>query len=44
MAHQELGMDVMKRVEDLKEFGTVEQQTKFEGRQMVMVIAPGKKK
>lgn len=45
MAHQELGMDVMKRVEeDLKEFGTVEQQAKFEGRQMVMLIAPGKKK
>lgn len=45
MAHQELGMDVMKRVEeDLKDFGTVEQKAKFEGRQMVMVIAPGKKK
>ena len=45
MAHQELGMDVMKRIEeDLKEIGVVEQHAKLEGRQMVMVIAPGKKK
>lgn len=45
MAHQELGMEVMKRIEeDLKELGVVEQHAKLEGRQMVMVIAPGKKK
>ena len=44
MAHQELGMQLMKRIEaDLKELGTVEQFPKLEGRQMVMVIAPTKK-
>lgn len=45
MAHQSIGMDLMKRVAaDLEEFGTVEQHAKMEGRQMVMVIAPAKKK
>jgi translation initiation factor IF-3 len=45
MAHQELGMQLMKRVEaDLAELGTVEQHPKMEGRQMIMVIAPKKKK
>ncbi|MCB2386690.1 translation initiation factor IF-3 [Thalassolituus sp. TMPB967] len=45
MAHQHIGMELMKRIEeDLKELGTVEQHPKMEGRQMVMVIAPGKKK
>lgn len=45
MAHQQIGMEMMKRIEeDLKELGTVEQHAKLEGRQMVMVIAPGKKK
>ncbi len=45
MAHQQLGMEMMKRIEeDLKELGVVEQHPKLEGRQMVMVIAPGKKK
>ena len=44
MAHQELGRDLLKRVEgDLEELGTVEQYPKMEGRQMVMVIAPKKK-
>jgi translation initiation factor IF-3 len=44
MAHQELGRDLLKRVEeDLKELGTVEQFPKMEGRQMVMVLAPKKK-
>ncbi len=44
MAHQELGMKLLNRVEeDLKEYGTVEQRPKFEGRQMVMVLAPAKK-
>ncbi|MGB1612328.1 MAG: translation initiation factor IF-3 [Arenicellales bacterium] len=43
MAHQELGMEMLKRVEeDLKEVGIVEQMPKMEGRQMVMVIAPAK--
>ena len=43
MAHQELGMEMLKRVEeDLKEIGVVEQMPKMEGRQMVMVLAPAK--
>ncbi|MFT5115624.1 MAG: translation initiation factor IF-3 [Parasphingorhabdus sp.] len=45
LAHQELGMQMLKRVEaDLKECGVVEQYPKMEGRQMVMVLAPLKKK
>ncbi len=45
MAHQELGMEMMQRIEkDLEEIGTVEQHPKMEGRQLVMVIAPKKKK
>ncbi len=45
MAHQELGRDLLKRVQtDLEEYGTVESFPKLEGRQMVMVIAPLKKK
>lgn len=44
-AHQELGMDLLKRVEkDLEEFGVVEQMPAMEGRQMVMVIGPRKSK
>lgn len=44
MAHQELGYNLLKRVEaDLAEHGTVEQFPKMEGRQMVMVLAPKKK-
>jgi translation initiation factor IF-3 len=44
MAHQDLGRDLLKRVEsDLAELGTVEQFPKMEGRQMVMVLAPKKK-
>jgi len=44
MAHKELGMDLLKRVEtDLEEYGSVEQFPKLEGRQMVMVLGPAKK-
>ena len=44
MAHQEIGAQLLKRVqEDLQEFGSVEQQPLMEGRQMVMVIAPRKR-
>jgi len=44
MAHQELGMQLLKRVEaDLKEVGVVEQWPKLEGRQMIMILAPKKK-
>jgi translation initiation factor IF-3 len=43
MAHQELGMDLLKRAEaDLSELAAVEQYPKMEGRQMVMVMAPRK--
>jgi translation initiation factor IF-3 len=45
MAHQEFGMAQLKRVEgDLQELGVVEQFPKLEGRQMVMVLSPKKKK
>jgi translation initiation factor IF-3 len=44
MAHQELGVELLKRVEkDLEEYGTVEQFPKMEGRQLIMVMAPKKK-
>lgn len=44
MAHQEFGMQLLKRVEgDLAEYGVVEQFPKMEGRQMVMVLSPKKK-
>ncbi|MCB1738672.1 MAG: translation initiation factor IF-3, partial [Gammaproteobacteria bacterium] len=44
MAHQELGLELLKRVEaDLGDLITVEQRPKIEGRQMVMVVAPKKK-
>lgn len=45
MAHQDLGMQLMEKIEkDLEELGVVEQRPKLEGRQMIMVIAPKKKK
>ena len=44
MAHQELGVQLLRRVEaDLTEHGVVEQFPKMEGRQMVMVLSPKKK-
>ena len=43
MAHQELGVKLLKRVEkDLEDYGTVEQFPKMEGRQLVMVMTPKK--
>ena len=45
VVHPEIGMDLMARIaEDLNEFGQVEAEPKFEGRQVVMVLAPRKKK
>jgi len=45
MAHREIGVDLLKRIEkDLEELATVEQFPKMEGRQMVMVMAPKKEK
>lgn len=41
LAHQEIGMDVLKRVQDdVNEIAKVEAMPKMEGRQMIMVIAP----
>lgn len=45
MAHQDLGQDVLTRIrEDLAEIAQVEQFQKLEGRQMIMVLAPKRKK
>jgi len=45
VVHPELGMNLMKRIEDdLVDYGTVESPPKFEGRQVIMVLAPRKKK
>lgn len=45
MAHQEIGMELIKRIEaDLEAIGVVEQHAKMEGRQLTMVISPKKKK
>jgi len=45
LTHRELGMDLLKRIEtDLEELASVEQFPKLEGRQMVMVMAPKRKK
>ena len=45
MAHQEFGMRQLERIKaDLEAVGAVEQMPKMEGRQMIMIIAPAKKK
>ncbi|NOT13796.1 MAG: translation initiation factor IF-3 [Methylococcaceae bacterium] len=45
MAHREIGMDQLKRIEkDLEDIAIVEQFPKMEGRQMIMVMSPKKKK
>ncbi len=44
-AHQEIGMEQLMRIEtELEEYATVEQRPKMEGRQMMMVLAPKKRK
>jgi translation initiation factor IF-3 len=44
MAHQKIGMALLKRVEaDLEEMAKVEQFPVLEGRQLVMMMAPNKK-
>ena len=41
MAHQELGTKLLDRLKtDVGELAKVEQEAKFEGRQMIMVLAP----
>ena len=45
MAHQEIGMRQIERIKaDLVDLANVEQMPKMEGRQMVMILAPSKKK
>ena len=45
LSYQQQGRDILSRVaEDLKEHGTVEQQPKTEGKQMIMIMVPFKKK
>lgn len=44
MAHQDLGRDLLQRVaEDVKDIAKIENMPKMEGRQMIMIIAPGAK-
>ncbi|HHF7345633.1 TPA: translation initiation factor IF-3 [Legionella feeleii] len=44
MAHQEIGMKIMERLQqDTAEYAVIEQQAKREGRQLLMVLAPKKK-
>jgi translation initiation factor IF-3 len=45
LAHQEIGVRMLERLKaDLEPYGQVEQFPKMEGRQMVMVLSPAKKK
>jgi translation initiation factor IF-3 len=45
MAHQEFGVRLLERIRtELEETAMVEQMPKLEGRQMIMVIAPKRKK
>ena len=45
MAHQNLGLELLKRIEtDLSNKAVVEQEPQSEGRQLVMVMSPAKKK
>jgi translation initiation factor IF-3 len=45
ITHQELGMRLLERVrDDLQDVSVVENMPKLEGRQMIMVLAPKKKK
>lgn len=44
MSHQELGLEMAKRIEtDLADEVVIEQRARLEGRQMIMMIAPKKK-
>lgn len=45
MSHQEIGMALVQRlVKDLEAHGIIEQTPKMEGRQIIMVVGPKKKK
>ena len=44
MAHSELGMQLLARIQkDLEDYAVIEQHPKFEGRQMLTVLAPKKR-
>ena len=44
MRHTELGENLLNRVcEDIKNVGSIEQEAEFEGRQLIMVVAPRRK-
>lgn len=43
MAHQELGMEMLLRLEkDIESYALIEQKPKMEGKQLIMMAAPGK--
>ena len=45
MMHQDLGLELLKRIEtDLSDQAVVEQEPQSEGRQLVMVMSPAKRK
>jgi translation initiation factor IF-3 len=45
LSYQQQGMDILRRAEnDVKDYGVVEQLPKMEGKQMVMIVTPGKQK
>lgn len=45
LSYQQQGIDILRRAEnDIREYGTVEQTPKMEGKQMVMIVIPGKQK
>jgi translation initiation factor IF-3 len=45
LAHQHLGLELVQRIgKDLEDYGVIEQEPKMEGRQIVMVLSPAKKK
>lgn len=45
LSYQQQGIDILRRAEgDIKEYGTVEQSPKMEGKQMIMFVIPGKQK
>lgn len=44
-SYQQQGKDILQRAEnDLSEYGTAEQSAKLEGKQLVMIVSPGKQK
>ena len=45
VVHPEIGLELMTRIgKDLDEMATIESEPKFEGRQVIMVLAPRRKK